>query len=429
MRHHRTYPIGPRSWPVFLPALAIVASVVLGLFTPHVNTFPLLAAAPLLAAPVLSLPGTVVTGVVAIVVGQAKALLVSGGSFFAYGVQLSSMVVLTVLASVLNRMMSRYRKELKDAREVAEAVQRAVLPTPPARIGPLDVAVRYQAAMREAAIGGDFYAIHSTPHGIRLMIADVRGKGVGAVKTVNGLLGSFHEAATRVPDLPGVVAWLEERMRELNSEDTEGEESFATAVVIEIPADGCVLRLVNLGHCPPLLVHRGRARLLTPAEPALPLGLGDLGRERVPVEQHPLPPGATLVLYTDGVVEARDRRGVFYDPVPSLSRPLPTDPDAILDTLLADLARHTGGRLDDDAALMAVTHRQEAQGGPALSTGRQPSRTRPLAPAPRASRVAGPEGGLMGKARPEGIRPGFRPSRFRDSNPRPTHYECVALAI
>lgn len=369
MRHDRTYPVGPRSWPSFLPALAIVAAIVLGLFTPHVNTFPILAAAPVLAAPALSLPGTIATGVVAIVVGQVKALLVSGGSFFAYTVQLSSIVVLTALAAVLNRMMARYRKELRDAREVAEAVQRAVLPTPPARIGPLDVAVRYQAAVREAAIGGDFYAIHSTPHGIRLLIADVRGKGVGAVKTVNGLLGSFHEAATRVPDLPGVVERLEERMRELSSEETENAEeaeSFATAAVIEIPADGSALRLCNLGHCPPLLVHRGRARLLEPAEPTLPLGLGDLGRARVPVEQYPLPPGATLVLYTDGVVEARDRHGAFYDPVPCLSRPLPTNPDTILDTLLADLARHTGGDLDDDAALMAVTHRQEARDDTAL---------------------------------------------------------------
>ncbi|MGX4690675.1 PP2C family protein-serine/threonine phosphatase [Streptomyces sp. JNUCC 63] len=199
------------------------------------------------------------------------------------------------------------------------------------------------------------------------MIADVRGKGLGAVRTVNGLLGSFHEAATRVSDLPGVVGRLEERMRELNAEDAEGAESFATAVVLEISADGSVLRLSNLGHAAPLLVHQGRARPLDPTDPTLPLGLGDLGRVRVPVEQYPLPPGATLVLYTDGVVEARDRRGAFYDPVPPLSRPLPANPDSILDALLVDLARHTGGHLDDDAALMAVTHRQEAWDDAALS--------------------------------------------------------------
>lgn len=374
MGHDRTHPVGQRRWPSFLPAAVIVAAVVLGLFTPGVNTFPLLAAAPVLAAPVLSLPGTIATGAAAVIIGELAAAAMGGGSFLTRPVQFASVIALTALAAVLNRMMARYRQQLKDTREVAEAVQRAVLPTPPDRIGPLAVAVRYEAAAREAAIGGDCYAIRSTPHGVRLMIADVRGKGMGAVKTVNGLMGSFHEAAARAPDLPGVVGRLEERMQELNAEDAEGAESFATAVVAEIPADGSVLRLSNLGHCAPLLIHQGRARPLDPTDPTLPLGLGDLGRVRVPVEEHPLPSDATLVLYTDGVVEARDRHGVFYDPVPHMSRPLPADPDAILDTLLADLARHTDGHLDDDAALLAVTQRQDAWDGTAAPSAGQASR-------------------------------------------------------
>lgn len=371
MGHDRTHPVGQRRWPSFLPAAAVVAAVVLGLFTPRVNTFPLLAAAPVLAAPVLSLPGTIATGVAAVIIGELAVISTGGQPFSAHPVQFASVIALTALAAVLNRMMDHYRQQLKDTREVAEAVQRAVLPTPPDRIGPLAVAVRYEAAAREAAIGGDLYAIRSTPYGIRLMIADVRGKGMEAVGTVNGLLGCFHEAATRVPDLSGVVGRLEERMQEMNAEDAEGAESFATAVVIEIPADGSVLRLSNLGHCAPLLIHQGRACPLDPADPTLPLGLGDLGRVRVPVEQHCLPSGATLVLYTDGVVEARDRHGVFYDPVPRMSRPLPADPGAILDTLLADLARHTGGRLDDDAALLAVTRRQKVRDGTAAPSADQ----------------------------------------------------------
>lgn len=55
---------------------------------------------------------------------------------------------------------------------------------------------------------------------------------------------------------------------------------------------------------------------LEPKEPSLPLGLGDLAGPVVPVDRYDLPPGATLVLFTDGIIEARDRTGAFFDPVP-----------------------------------------------------------------------------------------------------------------
>jgi len=361
MTRDHTHPVGRSRWPSLLPAAAILAAIVIdALAPPDANTFPLLAAAPVLAAPALSLWGTIATGVAAQLIGTVLYYL-NGGDLLStiYAVPFTSITVLTALAAVLNRVMARDRQQLKDAREVAEAVQRAVLPTPPKRVGPLDVAARYRTAAREAAIGGDLYAIHPAPHSVRLVIADVRGKGLSAVRTVNGLLGTFHEAAIHLPDLPDVVGRLEERMQRLNAEEEGGAESFATAVVAAVPADGTALHVANLGHPAPLLVHRGRVRPLEPTTPALPLGLGDLGRTKVSIERYPLPPDATLVLFTDGVVEARDRNGTFYDPVPFLSRPLPSDPDAILDALLADLARHTGGPLEDDAALLAVTRRTD----------------------------------------------------------------------
>ncbi|WP_031509602.1 PP2C family protein-serine/threonine phosphatase [Streptomyces megasporus] len=361
MARDRTPPVGRRRWPAVLPVAVVLAAIVVDVLAPpETSTFPLLAAAPVLAAPVYSLAGTIATGVAALAAGAALTYA-SGGDLFstARAVAFTSIVVLTVLAALLNRTMAHDRQRLKDAREVAEAVQRAVLPTPPRHIGPLDVAVRYRAAAKEAAIGGDLYAAHSTSHGTRLLIADVRGKGLEAVRTVNSLLGTFREA-TRLPDPADVVDRLEERAQEFKAEES-GMESFATAVVVDVPADGGELRVVNLGHPAPLLLQQGRVRALEPATPALPLGLGDLGRPRVPIERHPLPPDAILLLFTDGVVEARDHNGAFYDPVPFLSRPLPADPDAVLDALLTDLDRHTDGRLDDDAALIAVTHRQSAR--------------------------------------------------------------------
>lgn len=350
--------VRPSRWPWLLSILVILAAVVVAPLTPsRVSVFPLLAAAPLLAAPVYSLWGTIATGAVAQLTGFAEAYAWSEETaFHDYSVQFTSIAVLTVLAAVLNRVIVQGRKELKDTREVAEAVQRAVLPEPPGRIGPLRVASRYRAAAREAAIGGDLYAVHPTSHGVRLMIADVRGSGLSTVRTGNRLLGTFDEAARSLPDLTRVADRLEKLMQGVNN-DAEGEgESFATAVLVDVSNDGAGLTMLNLGHPAPLLVHQGRAQPLEPCAASLPLGLAGLGRGPIPVAHHPLPPDAVLVLFTDGLVEARDRHGTFYDPVPFLARHVSPgeEPGEVLDALLADLSRHAHDRLDDDAALLAV---------------------------------------------------------------------------
>ncbi|MFC9887032.1 PP2C family protein-serine/threonine phosphatase [Streptomyces pilosus] len=340
----------------WLPAAVIGCAVVIDVFVPtSVNVFPLLAAAPGVAAPLLSLRGTIATGVAANLAGLVLVEVErepSRGDL----VPFTSLVLLTVVAAVLNVLLARDRRQLRTSREVAAAVQRAVLPDPPRRVGRLSVASRYEVAHEEAAIGGDLFAVHETPHGVRILLADVRGKGLQAVRTVNVLLGAFREACDHQPDLPGVVRQLENRVQEGAARATGAEaEAFATAVVAELPPGRSELRVANRGHEPPLLVHAGTARALEPAVPALPLGLGLLGGDGVPVDRFDLPVGATLVLFTDGIDEARDERGAFFDPAPVLSRPLPPDPETVLDTLLTAALRHTGGHLHDDAALLAVT--------------------------------------------------------------------------
>ncbi|MFE4412466.1 hypothetical protein [Streptomyces sp. NPDC056821] len=114
MRDNRTHRSAQRRWPSFLPAAVIVAAIVLGLFTRGISTFPLLAAAPVLAAPVLALQGTITTGVAGIVIGELEVAARSGGAFLTHPVQLVTVVALTALAAVLNRLMARYRQQLKD---------------------------------------------------------------------------------------------------------------------------------------------------------------------------------------------------------------------------------------------------------------------------------------------------------------------------
>ena len=147
----------------------------------------------LIAAPLFSLAATVWTGVAA----TAGMALVHLRFAFDAGAVTEVLTVATaaVLAVGINRLVGRGNARLATAREIAEAAQRAVLPEPAERIGGLEIAARYEAAQEGAFIGGDLYAVQDTPHGVRLVVGDVRGKGMGAVAVVAVLIGAFREAA------------------------------------------------------------------------------------------------------------------------------------------------------------------------------------------------------------------------------------------
>ncbi|NJP50386.1 serine/threonine-protein phosphatase [Streptomyces sp. SBST2-5] len=343
-------------WSRFLPAVVLFAAIVIDLAWLEANTFPLLAAVPVIAAPLLSLAWTATSGAAACAAGVVLALRDTGFQLTpAVVIQPVTLVVLTLVAVFLNRLFTREREQLRTTRQVAEAVQRALLPAMPDRVRGLVIATRYRAAEKEALIGGDLYALHDTPYGIRVLIGDVRGKGTPAVTMVNTVLSSFHAAARHLPDLSDVVRGVEQQVQELKDyrADLTGED-FVTAVFAEVFPERSLLRMANRGHPAPLLVHDGRVTMLEPESPSLPLGLGDLDGPEVPVDQYKWPAGATLVMFTDGIIEARDRNGVFFDPAPALTGPLPPDPGAVLDAMLTALFRHTE-ELEDDAAALAIT--------------------------------------------------------------------------
>lgn len=328
-RYEHEHASRKRRWVRYLPAAMLLAAVVIDLAWPEANTLPLLAAVSVTAAPMFSLAWTVTSGVAACVAGALLAVREGHIALSARSdvIGLTTIGVLTVVAALLNRMFAREREQLRTSRQVAEAVQRAVLPVMPDRVRGLAVATRYRAAQEEALIGGDLYAVHDTPYGVRTVIGDVRGKGMQAVTMVNTLLGSFHAAALQLPDLPDVVRGVEVQLQDVKRRQADAPyEDFVTAVVVEISPDHSVLRMANRGHPAPLMVHQGKVTVLEPQEPSLPLGLGDLAGPDVPVDQFELPPGATLVMFTDGITEARDQYGTFFDPVPPLTGPLPQTP-------------------------------------------------------------------------------------------------------
>ncbi|MDQ0982926.1 serine phosphatase RsbU (regulator of sigma subunit) [Streptomyces sp. V2I9] len=362
---HRGGVVQPRR-AKWIPLGVVVLSVVLDLVTPSdVTSAPLLMAAPVAAAPLLTLRGIIAIGALAMAVHAALARY--DGTFgWQRGVanQLTLLAV-TVLAVLINRALEGRDARTRRARHIAAVAQSAVLPRPPSRLGELRIAARYVPAEDEATIGGDLYVVQDTPHGVRMMVGDVRGKGLGAVSAVCADLGAFRYAADEAEDLPGLVAALERALLREGGRrgGQEQEEGFTTALIAEFSEDLDTVRVVNRGHPPPVLLDgEGRATLLEPSEESPPLGMSALVTRASPVDTFAFPPGATLVCYTDGVTEARDESGVFYDAhvrLPFLVHPRalvgdPVTPAQILRLLIEDVGRHTGGRVQDDQALLAL---------------------------------------------------------------------------
>lgn len=337
---------------------------------------PLLTGAPLVAGAMLSFRASAALVTLACVLSVVLDIRL-GRPTMALIVDLASVAAIGLLALTVNRLLARQNRRLAQARDVAEAAQRAVLPDPPIRVGPLRVAARYETAEAEARIGGDLYAVQSTPFGIRAIIGDVRGKGLQAVSVVSVAIGAFRQEAEHAPTLGELARRLDEALSREDArrkavraqgaddagEAAEGEaadgeisEDFTTAVLAEVAAEGTV-RLVNRGHPAPYLVTDGRVVRLDPRRPELPLGLGLLdATDAVPQpDTFPLPAGSALLLVTDGVTEARDRAGTFYDPCAArLALPADPHPAQLVDALVASVTDWTGGPAQDDMAVMAL---------------------------------------------------------------------------
>ncbi len=343
----------------WLPAMLLIGGLAFDLLTPaRYTAAPFFSAAPLVAAPLYSLRNTALVSVLS-VLAELGVVAVHGraGGYESY-TEAVTVLVVAFLALGINRAVRMTDARLASVRDVAEVAQRAVLPLPPDRISGLDVAARYEAAQADARIGGDLYAVQDTPHGVRLIVGDVRGKGLEAVEAAVIVIGAFREAAEQEATLEAVAGRLERALQRegRRREGLDQFEGFTTAVLAEVPSEERgVLRVLNRGHPAPLLLCAdGTLRELEPRIPALPLGLSEVAGWPDRADQADFPPGAMLLLFTDGVTEARDSGGVFYQPAVRLAGRAFSGPDELLDALIDDVARHTGGETADDMALLAV---------------------------------------------------------------------------
>ncbi|MFC9130754.1 PP2C family protein-serine/threonine phosphatase [Streptomyces sp. NPDC057099] len=322
---------------------------------------PLLAAGPALAATTNGPRGVVCVGLLAAVLGALLGVR-DGVPSRELAAVLSALMAVTLASGWASVLRGRRERVLAAVRSVAETAQHALLRPVPAIVGPFQVAVRYSAAAAEARIGGDLYALIPTRHGVRLIVGDVRGKGLPAVGTAALVLGVFREAAHDEPDLLAVVERIERSLtRNL------GHDDFVTAVVAGYPPGGH-LEVVNCGHTPPLLVSASGS--VTPVEPDLPsppLGLRALAGHAPGLQELPFADGDQLLLYTDGVTEARDHGRTFYPLAEGLERHVSHEPARTLGALHDELLAHVGGRLHDDAALLLIRKPATSEAGVAAA--------------------------------------------------------------
>ncbi|MGW7456729.1 PP2C family protein-serine/threonine phosphatase [Streptomyces sp. NPDC054797] len=340
------------------PVILTVVIASLAYTTPPEMAFSrLLPAAPALAAAMWPVLPTVLLGTVCLIlmIGLSLVFPDLGTWWTAAGI-----IAVTVAAAYGSHVRLQRERTLFHVRLVADAAQQVVLSPIPRSFDDVDVESLYLAAAAEARIGGDFYEVVDTPYGVRLLIGDVRGKGLPAVGAAAAIVNAFREAAYGEGDLVDVARRLDASSTRYNAAfPPEGPmERFATALLVEIPHEGRRIDILNCGHPPPLLLNRGRLRVLESVTPSPLLSLAELIGEHYTVDTFDFGPGDLLLVYTDGIAEARARDGEFFPLTAWMRRQPPTPPRELLTALHRDLLRYTRGRLDDDIAALAVRRRE-----------------------------------------------------------------------
>ncbi|MEU7511209.1 PP2C family protein-serine/threonine phosphatase [Streptomyces sp. NPDC042898] len=352
-----------------LPFLALALTALADVFTPDQERFErLLVAAPALAAVTWSVRGTIGIGLLTMGV---RGLLTFGRDEAFIPELLASEVVIalvTAAAAWVSMVRTRYEQDLREVTAVAEVVQRVVLRPLPDRLGRFDLHLLYVAAAAKARIGGDFYEAVRVPGAVRIMLGDVQGKGLGAVETASVLLGAFRATVNQAPDLAALADTLDEGLARYGGwdPDSDAAERFATVVLVELPDDQDIARLLSCGHPAPLIQRGSEVTAVDFTDPSLPVNLAGLAENHHRIEEVPFGPGDRMLLFTDGVSETRDRAGTFY-PLETRLRGWARDPGAELPGLLhRDLAAYGVDGLDDDVAALLVVRPPEPVRPPEL---------------------------------------------------------------
>jgi sigma-B regulation protein RsbU (phosphoserine phosphatase) len=235
---------------------------------------------------------------------------------------------------------------LGHSRAATRAAHEAILPVVPSAIGSFRFSCAYRSAAQESHVGGDFYKVIATEFGVRTILGDVRGKGLGAISMTAAVLGCFREWAPETVLLKALVGRLDARVAD------RGEYAdFVTAVVATF--DDGLAEIANCGHPSPIHFTRGRPQAgVIPAHRTTPLGLAP----NPALTALALAPGDRVLFFTDGLIECRDRSGAWIELDAAMLETVGSDP---MEEALGGLLRRVeqgAGALRDDVALLLVEY-------------------------------------------------------------------------
>ncbi|MEV8226936.1 PP2C family protein-serine/threonine phosphatase [Streptomyces sp. NPDC079167] len=345
------------NWALALWLLLLTVAVVLldALTGNDLPLIPLMVVLPALASVFCTVRQTtaVAVWVTLVVVGSRIA---STGAFW----DVVFLIGFTALASALGVVACaariRHATEVARLRSAAVALQRQILRPLPVVTRQICAHGLYEPIEEDRFVGGDIYEVVQSPHGARVIIGDVQGKGLPAIGAGFAALGAFREAAVREPELTAVADAVEDAVVRHNafSAETGEDERFVTALLLGFDG-GERVRAVNCGHLPPRLLCDGEASAVTLRRTSVPLGMADLSGDARAAEWIAFPPDSALLVLTDGVTEARDGTGAFYPLDERLRLWAGREPDQVLEALQADLERFSGGVRRDDIAVLILS--------------------------------------------------------------------------
>jgi serine phosphatase RsbU (regulator of sigma subunit) len=256
------------------------------------------------------------------------------------------------------RLFGALREAHDRQRHIAETLQESLLPAVPARIGTFEIAHKYQAALDESVIGGDFFDLF--PLGgdrLAVVMADVSGKGLKAAVQTAMLKYTLRGFAAEHPDAPGEVLV---HVNDVLSGPLSSHDGFVTLFYGVLDTRTGTLHYANAGHEAPLVRSAGGVVVALPESDGL--ALGAIAGVPYGTADTTLAPGDLLLLFTDGLTEARasDRTFLGHEGVAAFLAETRADAGGTVRDVYASVSAFAGDVRRDDVAMLALRHAPEA---------------------------------------------------------------------